>query len=91
MDSRRTLERELGREVDTLAYPYGGPGDFTAATGHIAREAGYRVAFSIGPVVNRPGTTDALDVQRLLVGSADTPVLFRARMALATAFGKSIL
>jgi peptidoglycan/xylan/chitin deacetylase (PgdA/CDA1 family) len=91
VDSRRTLERELGREVATLAYPYGGPGDFTAATKRIAHEAGYRVAFSTTPTVNRPGTTDPFDVRRFFIGLAHTPVLFRARMGLAMAFGKSIL
>ncbi len=82
VDSRRTLERELGREITTLAYPYGGPGDFTAATQRIAREAGYRVAFSTTATINRPGATNALDIHRLFIGSAHTPTLFRARMAL---------
>ena len=91
VDSRRTLERELGREVTTLAYPYGSAGDFTAATQRIAREAGYRVAFSTTATINRPGATDALDVHRIFVGSSHTPALFRARVALATAFGKPIL
>lgn len=91
VESRRTLERELGREVATLAYPYGSPGDFTAATRRIARESGYRAAFSTKATVNRPGATDALDVHRLVIGSSHTPTLFRARMALATAFGKPIL
>ncbi len=90
-ESRRRLERELGREVDTLAYPYGTSGDFTPATQRIARDAGYRVAFSTAPSVNRPGTTHAMDVHRFFVGEAATPTLFRARMGLAMAFGKSIL
>ena len=91
VDSRRTLERELGREVATLAYPYGGSGDFTAATQRIARESGYRVAFSTTATINRPGATEALDIHRLFIGSAHTPTLFRARMALATAFGRPVL
>ncbi len=91
LDSRSTLERELGRDVSALAYPYGGPGDFTAATKRIAHEAGYRVAFSTTPTVNRPGATDPFDVRRFFIGSAHTPVLFRARTGLAMAFGKSVL
>lgn len=91
VDSRRTLERELGHDISSLAYPFGTSGDFSMATQRIAREAGYRTAFSTTATLNRPGSTDAMNVHRILVGSSDTPILFRARMALTSAFGRSAL
>jgi peptidoglycan/xylan/chitin deacetylase (PgdA/CDA1 family) len=90
-ESRRTLEQELGREVTTFAYPFGHADAFDATTRRLARESGYRVAFSLKPRLNLPGATDPLDVSRFGIGPTDTPVLFRARMALATAFGRSPL
>ena len=36
----------MGVEVVALAYPYGWPGAFDGTTERLAREAGYRVAFS---------------------------------------------
>jgi peptidoglycan/xylan/chitin deacetylase (PgdA/CDA1 family) len=90
-ESKQALERELGREVAALAYPFGVAGASDATTRRLAREAGYRLAFSLEPRVNRPGVTDPLDVRRINVGAADSPALFRARLALATAFGSSPL
>ena len=91
VESRRALERKLGREVVTLAYPYGWPGTYNATTARIAREAGYRLAFSSLSGINRPGATDPHDLRRLGVGFADSPALLRARWALLGAFGKSFL
>ncbi|MEO6810071.1 MAG: polysaccharide deacetylase family protein [Isosphaeraceae bacterium] len=89
--TRQTLERELGREVATLAYPYGVADAVSDATRRLAGEAGYRLAFALSSLVNRPGTADPLLLGRILVGSADSLPLFRARMALASAFGSSPL
>ena len=89
--SREVLERELGRAVTALAYPFGDAAAFDATTARLAREAGYRVAFSLGPRSNRPGATDPFDVGRINVAAAESPALFRARLALTTAFGASPL
>jgi peptidoglycan/xylan/chitin deacetylase (PgdA/CDA1 family) len=90
-ESRRILEQELGREVRALAYPFGWPGTHDALTERLAREAGYRLAFSSAEGVNRPGASDAFALRRLGVGYRDSPPLFRARTALQTAFGASFL
>jgi peptidoglycan/xylan/chitin deacetylase (PgdA/CDA1 family) len=90
-ESRRVLEREVGREVVALAYPYGWPGAFDAATERLAREAGYRLALTGVEGVNRPGAADPMAVRRLTVGFADSPVLLRARMTLYAVSGRSIL
>ena len=89
--SKRILEENLGREVAALAYPYGWPGAYDAAAERLARESGYRVAFSSVPGVNRPGTTAPFAIQRLGVGFADSPSLLRARWTLYEAFGRSLV
>jgi peptidoglycan/xylan/chitin deacetylase (PgdA/CDA1 family) len=89
--SKRLLEQNLGRPVSALAYPYGWPGATTEATRRLAREAGYRLAFSAIPGVNQPGRIDPFDLRRLNVGIADSPGLLRARMALYRAIGSSFL
>jgi peptidoglycan/xylan/chitin deacetylase (PgdA/CDA1 family) len=90
-ESRRLLEGALGRAVVALAYPYGWPGAYDATTERLAREAGYRLAFTGVEGVNRPGATDPLAVRRLTVGFADSPVLLRARMTLHATAGRSPL
>jgi peptidoglycan/xylan/chitin deacetylase (PgdA/CDA1 family) len=52
-DSKRSLEKLLGRDVSTLCYPYGG---VDAETALLAREAGYTCAVSTG---NLPVTADS--------------------------------
>lgn len=89
--SKRLLEERTGREVRALAYPFGWEGTYTALTERLAREAGYRLAFTAREGVNRPGSLDPFALRRLAVGSADSPALFRARAALQTAFGGSFL
>jgi peptidoglycan/xylan/chitin deacetylase (PgdA/CDA1 family) len=90
-ESKRTLEQELGRDVAALAYPYGGPDTFDARTKRIASDLGYRLAISLVPSANRPGATDALDVHRIIVHSADSAALLRARTTLMCTFGSSPL
>lgn len=43
-ESKRIIERELQREVDSFAYPNGTAADFSDATVHALRAAGYRNA-----------------------------------------------
>jgi peptidoglycan/xylan/chitin deacetylase (PgdA/CDA1 family) len=92
-ESRDRLEAELGRGVAALAYPYGWPGTFTATTGRLAAEAGYRLAFSSLEGVNHPGGDDfaPMALRRLNVGTGDSPCLLRARAALHARSGRSFL
>jgi len=90
-ESKQILERELGHEITAFAYPYGGPDDFTDATVRLAREAGYRLGFSLKNRVDPPGSHHPLTIPRLVIGSSDSPTLFRARMCLTAAFGSSFL
>jgi hypothetical protein len=89
LESRQILSHQLGRDITGLAYPYGDPGTFTPATQRIAREAGYRLAFTACPGVNRPGRTDALAIRRLGIGITDSLPIFRARAVCQMAFGRS--
>jgi peptidoglycan/xylan/chitin deacetylase (PgdA/CDA1 family) len=89
--SKEILESRLGRKIQALAYPFGWPGAYNKATRTAAAQTGYRLAFSGCAGVNRPGTLDAYEINRLGVGSADSLVLLRARAALFTAFGRSFL
>ena len=90
--SKRRIEAELGRPVVAIAYPYGWPGTFSAATARIAREVGYRAAFLSLEGINSPQRpADPFAVRRLGVGSADPPILHRARWAWLGACGRSAL
>lgn len=93
VDSKRRIQSETGFEVTALAYPYGWPGTYGDATARLARESGYRAAFTALPGVNRPGPgpPDPLHALRLGVGFADSPLVHRTRWALHGAFGRSVV
>ncbi len=65
--SRSILEQETGSTIDILAYPVGGPSDFTRTTQAIAKHSGYRAAFSCHGGINRSGRTDLYDIKRIPV------------------------
>jgi peptidoglycan/xylan/chitin deacetylase (PgdA/CDA1 family) len=66
--SRAILKEQLGVEADLLAYPVGGTQSFNVETRRIAREAGYRAAFSFYGGINGRGTTSPYDVKRVFIG-----------------------
>ncbi len=82
--SRQILERELGRRIDTLAYPVGQPDTFTGETVRALKEAGYSTAFSFYSGANIPGRIKPYDVMR---GGSDGEdrAIFRLRVALLAA------
>jgi peptidoglycan/xylan/chitin deacetylase (PgdA/CDA1 family) len=67
--SRAILKEQLGTEADALAYPVGRKASFTDRTQMLARDAGYRAAFSFHGGTNLPGKTSPYDVNRIGVGS----------------------
>jgi peptidoglycan/xylan/chitin deacetylase (PgdA/CDA1 family) len=89
--SKQLLESHINREVDALAYPFGGVGSYTARTKALAAEAGYRIAFSGRGHINRPGELDRYEMDRLKISLPDTVGLLRARTALQAVFGASFL
>lgn len=56
VDGRRRLQELTGREVATMAYPFGGREAFDATSERLAREAGYRIACAGWPGVVQPWT-----------------------------------
>lgn len=62
--SRRVLEAELGRTIDTLAYPDGQSDSFNDDTFTALAEARYSTAFSFYGGVNVPGSISPYNVLR---------------------------
>jgi peptidoglycan/xylan/chitin deacetylase (PgdA/CDA1 family) len=89
--SKSILESRLGTQVRALAYPYGWSGTYTARTRSLAAEAGYRLAFTAQAGVNQPGRVNPYEIRRLGVGTGDSPMLLRARLALYRRLGRSFL
>jgi peptidoglycan/xylan/chitin deacetylase (PgdA/CDA1 family) len=63
--SRQLLSSELGIQAEALAYPVGARASFSDGTQQIARDAGYRIAFSAHGGTNLPGATRRYDVKRV--------------------------
>lgn len=89
--SKQILEARVGCPVKALAYPYGWPGTYTSLTKTIASQAGYCLAFASRQGVSQSNTFDRWEISRLGVGSGDSAILLRARMALHAMFGRSAL
>ena len=83
------LEKWIGQSIGAVAYPYGGLGAFDSATKERARAAGYAFGFGLDPQPVRPGAFDRWGLPRFAVGPADSANLLRARLALASRFGRS--
>ncbi|MCG3132551.1 MAG: hypothetical protein FLDDKLPJ_03409 [Phycisphaerae bacterium] len=64
---RAELEAFSGRPVVAFCYPHGQSGTFDDRTQAAVAQAGYRVAFTSVPGVNRPGSTDPLRLKRVHV------------------------
>jgi len=67
VESRRILQERLGTPVEALAYPVGAQTSFTIQTQQLAREAGYRVAFSNCGGRNFRGGMEAFNIKRSAV------------------------
>jgi peptidoglycan/xylan/chitin deacetylase (PgdA/CDA1 family) len=84
--SRAVLKEQLGREPDALAYPVGLETSFSDQTQQLARETGYRAAFSFHGGTNLPGTTQRYDIKRVGVGGQSWP-RFRVQAAICRLTG----
>ncbi|QDU24180.1 polysaccharide deacetylase family protein [Urbifossiella limnaea] len=88
--SRKILERETGRAVTSLAYPVGLQSSFTPATKRVAREAGYKLAFSYYSGVNQADGFDVYDIRRIGVAQGQSFAMFRSRAICNSVFGRCI-
>ena len=87
--SKAIVGAELGCAVDALAYPVGTESAFSNTTKSLARQAGYRMAFSYYGGVNWSGHSDLFDVRRISIEYGDSFALFRARLVCSSSFGRS--
>lgn len=76
--SRDILQQRLGIKADSIAYPVGATTSFSPLTESIARECGYRTAFSFHGGINRPAQTAPYDVKRVAI-SGESQTRFRMR------------
>lgn len=76
-ESKRVLEARLGRTVDAFCYPAGLFGERERT---FVADAGYRVAVTCEPGVNRP-RTDLLTLRRRQIDPRDRRLDFRAKVA----------
>jgi peptidoglycan/xylan/chitin deacetylase (PgdA/CDA1 family) len=90
-ESKEILERQLGKPIQALAYPYGWPGSFTARSSALAREIGYQVAFTSMEGVNRHNSMERFEMKRFGIGMGDSASLLRARVGLHGCFSRSFL
>ena len=84
--SRALLREQLGIEADALAYPVGIATSFSDQTQQLARETGYRAAFSFHGGTNLAGMTRRYDVRRIGVGGQSWP-RFRIQAAICRTTG----
>jgi peptidoglycan/xylan/chitin deacetylase (PgdA/CDA1 family) len=82
MLSREILEKELGRTIDTLAYPVGARDTFSTETINALRQAKYRAAFSFYTGFNPAASIAPFDIRRCGVDQQS-----RKRLRLQTALG----
>lgn len=89
--SRERLESELGVNIRTLAYPFGRSENLPGDAAVLAERAGFDIAFSatVGSII--PRDADRFRLKRVAVGSADSNLLVRSRLALCASLGRSIL
>lgn len=84
--SRALLREQLSIEADALAYPVGNTTSFSDQTQQIARETGYRAAFSFHGGTNLPGVARRYDIKRVNVSDQSWP-RFRVQTAVCRLTG----
>lgn len=84
VESRERIGQMLGSRPDVLAYPVGGATAFTEVTKQLARQAGYRAAFSYVEGLNCAGRTDRFAIGRSAVDYTDSHSQFRLNATLKT-------
>jgi peptidoglycan/xylan/chitin deacetylase (PgdA/CDA1 family) len=62
--SKTILEREVGKPVRSIAYPFGGSFHYGRDSMSIALECGYEIGFSFHGRANRSGRTDRFGIGR---------------------------
>lgn len=83
VNSKDTIEQQLGYKVDSFAYPYAFPQidrNFTQALGEMLGSAGY--TNGVSTIIGRAnGRSHPLFLERLPINSCDDSALFRVKLA----------
>jgi peptidoglycan/xylan/chitin deacetylase (PgdA/CDA1 family) len=85
-ESRRTLETQIDRPAEVLAYPVGGAEEFNDGVIGAARTAGYRLGVSYMHGVNRIGDMDCFRLRRHRVERYTRPSYFSGVLSLPEVF-----
>lgn len=82
-ESKRRVEEEIRKPVSSLAYPNGHESDFSGEVMNIARETGFRLAFTLLPGPTRYSTVknNPLAIRRVYIGRNHTFPRFVAALA----------
>jgi peptidoglycan/xylan/chitin deacetylase (PgdA/CDA1 family) len=79
IESRSCIERELGKPCPWLAYPNGGPTDFSPQVVAAAKTAGYEVAFTLMGQTN-PRSLNPLEIDRICISGELSDDAFHAHV-----------
>jgi peptidoglycan/xylan/chitin deacetylase (PgdA/CDA1 family) len=80
VDSKRTIERELGTECYAFGYPNGSFADFGPRDQRALRQAGYRCALAISGGLNR-ANPDLFALHRVNITRSFDDVMFKAAVS----------
>jgi len=67
LQSKKTIEKSVGKNIISIAYPNGGVSDYNAETIELAKKAGYKIGFSYITGRNYMNNIEAFDLKRLHV------------------------
>jgi peptidoglycan/xylan/chitin deacetylase (PgdA/CDA1 family) len=81
-ESRHVMERQLGKQVLSVAYPFGTPSAYSERVLAAAGSAGYRIGMSYVPGVNWKGSMPRYELRRKGVSFWMSPAYFRALLSL---------
>jgi len=84
LESKRHIERALGHQIDTFAYPFGDATSFNNMVKEAVREAGYNKAYSNIMGCNREDPDDKFALRRIRIYREDGP--FKLKMKISGAY-----
>lgn len=84
--SKRVIERQLGRKVVAIAYPVGGPNSISTQVFELAQEVGYRFGLSYIDGVSKNYIDQRFCLRRIRVERYLSKALFSARLSLPSLF-----
>ena len=90
VESRACIEREIGKCIDVIAYPEGGPNSFDARVIAAVKRAGYRLGLSYIPGPTYLDSVDPFAVPRLQVERNTSRSWFQSMLELPTVFSLEI-